>query len=93
MLVVLQTKFTDGKWDKARVVGKETMPGDQNVEEGETNMRFKVLPRLMHHVLEVADLSQHRENHVMCGFPFLSGICEQVAPNFDDFESPHQGYA
>ena len=64
MLVELQTEFSDGKRDKARIVRLKILPGNENVEkcQRKTDMGFKVLPSLMRHVLEVADVSQHGKN-------------------------------
>src|SRR5882724_4093011 len=63
---ILQTKFGNREGHEARRVGLETMPLDQHIEgrHGERQARLKRRPTPMHHLLQMADQSQHREHHL-----------------------------
>src|SRR4029453_6763931 len=63
---ILQTKFSDREGHKARCVGLEAMPLDQHIEGGhcEREARLKIRPAPMHHLFEMADERQHREDRL-----------------------------
>ena len=63
---ILQTKFSDREGHEARRVGLEAMPLDQHIEggHGEREARLKIRPAPMHHLFEMADERQHREDRL-----------------------------
>src|SRR2546428_9474749 len=75
---ILQTKFSDREGHEARRVGLEAMPLDQHIEggHGEREARLKIRPASMHHLFEMADERQHREDrlheHTVLPLPALT---------------------
>src|SRR6266487_1415054 len=63
---ILQTKFSDREGHEARRIGLEAMPLDQHIEgrHGERQARLKIGPAPMHHLLQMADERQHREDRL-----------------------------
>src|SRR5215510_5574604 len=63
---VLQTKFSDRERHEARRARLEAMPLDQHIEggHGEREARLKIRPAPMHHLFEMADERQHREDRL-----------------------------
>src|SRR5262249_57713797 len=63
---VLQTKFSDRERHEARRARLEAMPLDQHIEggHGEREARLKIRPAAMHHLFEMADECQHREDRL-----------------------------
>jgi hypothetical protein len=63
---ILQTKLSHREGHKARRGGLETMPLDQHIESGhrERQARLKIRPAPMHHLFEMADERQHREDRL-----------------------------
>src|SRR6059058_2377715 len=61
---MLQTKFSDREGHEARRVGLEAMPLNQHIEgrHRERQPCLKIRPDPMHHLLEVTDQRQHRED-------------------------------
>ena len=54
---ILQTKLSYRERHKARRVGLETMPLDQDIEgrHGERQARLKIRPAPMHHLLQMTN--------------------------------------
>src|SRR5713101_8019643 len=63
---ILQTKFSDREGHKARRVGLEAMPLNQHIEgrHSKGQARLKIRPAPMHHLFEMADERQHREDRL-----------------------------
>src|SRR5882762_7853784 len=63
---ILQTKFGNREGHEARRVGLEAMPLDQHIEggHGERQARLKIRPAPMHHLFEMADERQQREDRL-----------------------------
>src|SRR5712691_6240341 len=63
---ILQTKFSHREGHEARRGGLEAMPLDQHIEgrHGEREARLKIRPAPMHHLFEMADERQHREDRL-----------------------------
>ena len=63
---ILQTKFRHRERHEARRIGLEPMPLDQHIEggHGEREARLKIRPAPMHHLFQVADERQHREDRL-----------------------------
>src|SRR3989475_9655089 len=63
---ILQTKFSDREGHEARRARLEAMPLDQHIEggHGEREARLKIRPAPMHHLFEMADERQHREDRL-----------------------------
>ena len=63
---ILQTKFSDREGHEARRARLEAMPMDQHIEggHGEREARLKIRPAPMHHLFEIADERQHREDRL-----------------------------
>src|SRR4029450_5239209 len=62
----LQTKLGNRERHKARRIGLEAIPLDQDIEggHGEREARLKIRPAPMHHLFEMADEREHRENRL-----------------------------
>src|SRR3989442_12756066 len=62
----LQTKLGHREGHEARRIGLEAMPLDQHIEggHGEREARLKIRPAPMHHLFEMADERQHREDRL-----------------------------
>src|SRR6476620_1368633 len=75
---LLQTKLSHREGHEARRVGLEAMPLDQHIEggHGEREARLKIRPASMHHLSEMADERQHREDrlheHTVLPLPALT---------------------
>src|SRR2546428_2642443 len=63
---ILQTKLSYREGHKARRARLEAMPLDQHIEggHGEREARLKIRPAPMHHLFEMADERQHREDRL-----------------------------
>src|SRR5437660_140480 len=63
---ILQTKFSYREGYKARRIGLEAMPLDQDIEggHGERQARLKIRPAPVHHLFKMADERQHREHRL-----------------------------
>src|SRR5712692_5109634 len=63
---ILQTKIGHREGYEARRVGVETMPLDEHIESrhGERQACLKIRPAPMHHLFEMADQRQHREDRL-----------------------------
>ena len=61
---ILQTKLSNREGHEARRVGLEAMPLNQHIEgcHRERQPCLKIRPDPMHHLLEVTDQRQHRED-------------------------------
>src|SRR6266478_7656641 len=75
---ILQTQFSDREGHEARRVGLEAVPLDQHIEggHGERQARLKIRPAPMHHLFEMADEREHREDrlheHAVLPLPALT---------------------
>src|SRR5438128_11954440 len=63
---ILQTKFSDRERHKARRARLEARPLDQHIEggHGEREARLTRRPAPMHHLFEMVDERQHREDRL-----------------------------
>src|SRR6266851_1092940 len=63
---ILQTKFSNQERHETRRVGLEPMPLDEHIEggHGERQARLKIRPAPMHHLLQMTDQRQHREDRL-----------------------------
>src|SRR6266849_145738 len=63
---ILQTKLSNREGHKARRARLEAVPLDQHIEggHGEREARLKIRPAPMHHLFEMADERQHREDRL-----------------------------
>jgi hypothetical protein len=59
----LETKIGNGRMNKARIVRLKTMPPDQKIEKGDgvSKMGTEIRPTFVRHVLEMADIGEHRK--------------------------------
>ena len=75
---ILQTKLSHREGHEAGRIGLEAMPLDQHIEggHGEREARLKIRPASMHHLFEMADERQHREDrlheHTVLPLPALT---------------------
>src|SRR5215831_1116825 len=75
---LLQTKLSYREGHKARRVGLQTMPLDQDIEDshGEREPGVEIGPDAMHDLLEVRDQREHREHrfhqHALLPLPPLT---------------------
>src|SRR5262249_16375893 len=62
----LQTKFRNREGHEAGRISLEPLPLNQHIEggHGERQTRLKILPASMHHLFEMADKCQHREDRL-----------------------------
>src|SRR5215510_8745848 len=63
---ILQTKLSDRERHEARCVRLPSMPLDQDIEggHGKRQTRLKIAPAPMHHLFQVTDKRQHREDRL-----------------------------